>query len=120
VTLAKINKGATEKPQTVFESDVSDPIVLTWTGPRQLNIDVGNISQISTSARSHQEITITYSVPEWVMRNLAQIHVRPDYLNNSKMSEQDRRTAERVDREYQLYLVKFRRWTEDYTLPSHP
>jgi hypothetical protein len=36
------------------------------------------------------------------------------------MSEQDRRTAERVDREYQLYLVKFRRWTEDYTLPSHP
>ena len=70
VTLSKINKTATEKPQIVFESDASDPIVLTWTGPRQLNIDVGNISQISTSARSHRELTITYTVPEWVMTNL--------------------------------------------------
>lgn len=42
----------------VVESDASDPIVLTWTEPRQLNIDVGNISQIATSVRLHIPVVV--------------------------------------------------------------
>lgn len=91
----------------VFESDGSDPGEFHWDGPTRVNIQVGGIAEVTKSLRSYRGIAITYSVPNWVSKNLAQDAARQVGIVSGK----DITLATEGMR---VYLDKFRNWMNEH------
>jgi hypothetical protein len=103
VTLAELGDAIRQTLPTVFESDGTDPIGVTWTLPN-LNIEGG----VNFVLRNRKQDTDDQS--QTFQRNFQDL----GHNGNSRLRPTDRKLIEQSHQNHELYLALFGKWTQDY------
>lgn len=112
-------------PHIVFESDGEDKPIFTWPMRDELQIEIPSIRYITRSERGFSGISIQYAVQKSTLRELDQLqnayNLKITTLPESRLSLEDRRSAESINEQYRNYLSHFKKWSQDFSLTgTHP